>query len=165
MRRETPLALYKGLGAVLSGIVPKMAIRFASFERYKGWLADRETGVTSVGGIFVGEWVCFLVDWGEGGVCFGVHVWLRGRLTELFACWRCFCAVHRLYARMTGRTLLTFTPTLAPTLNSTCPTVPPTDYMREWPPSPLSSTLLLFNPRIDHTPIPYRHPQPASAQA
>lgn len=30
--RETPLGLYKGLGAVVSGIVPKMAIRFASFE-------------------------------------------------------------------------------------------------------------------------------------
>jgi|SRR6266850_113797 len=53
VRRETPLALYKGLGAVLSGIVPKMAIRFASFETYKGWLADRETGKTSVGNIFV----------------------------------------------------------------------------------------------------------------
>ena len=68
MRRETPLALYKGLGAVLSGIVPKMAIRFASFERYKGWLADKETGVTSVGGIFVGEWVCFGVP-GAHSVC------------------------------------------------------------------------------------------------
>jgi solute carrier family 25 citrate transporter 1 len=36
--RETPLGLYKGLGAVVSGIVPKMAIRFASFERrsYEG---------------------------------------------------------------------------------------------------------------------------------
>ena len=54
MRRETPLALYKGLGAVLSGIVPKMAIRFASFEKYKGWLADKETGKTSLGSIFVG---------------------------------------------------------------------------------------------------------------
>ena len=53
VRRETPLALYKGLGAVLSGIVPKMAIRFASFEAYKGWLADKETGKTSVGGIFI----------------------------------------------------------------------------------------------------------------
>jgi len=51
--RETPLALYKGLGAVLGGIVPKMAIRFASFERYKGWLADKETGVTPVGSIFI----------------------------------------------------------------------------------------------------------------
>jgi len=53
VRRETPLALYKGLGAVLSGIVPKMAIRFASFEAYKGWLADKSTGKTSVAGIFI----------------------------------------------------------------------------------------------------------------
>ncbi|KAI0077184.1 mitochondrial carrier [Panus rudis PR-1116 ss-1] len=53
VRRETPLALYKGLGAVLSGIVPKMAVRFASFEAYKGWLADPQTGVTSVGNIFL----------------------------------------------------------------------------------------------------------------
>jgi hypothetical protein len=53
VRRETPLALYKGLGAVLSGIVPKMAIRFASFETYKRWLADPETGKTSVGNIFL----------------------------------------------------------------------------------------------------------------
>lgn len=54
VQRETPLALYKGLGAVLSGIVPKMAIRFASFETYKGWLADKTTGETSVGNIFIG---------------------------------------------------------------------------------------------------------------
>ncbi|KAH7925295.1 mitochondrial carrier [Leucogyrophana mollusca] len=53
VKRETPLALYKGLGAVLAGIVPKMAIRFASFEAYKGWLADKETGKTSVGNIFL----------------------------------------------------------------------------------------------------------------
>ncbi|KAI0821156.1 mitochondrial carrier [Irpex lacteus] len=52
-RRETPLALYKGLGAVLSGIVPKMAVRFASFEAYKDWLADKETGKTSIGNIFI----------------------------------------------------------------------------------------------------------------
>jgi solute carrier family 25 (mitochondrial citrate transporter), member 1 len=49
VKRETPLALYKGLGAVLSGIVPKMAIRFASFETYKGWM-----GNSSVGNIFIG---------------------------------------------------------------------------------------------------------------
>lgn len=54
VQRETPLALYKGLGAVLSGIVPKMAIRFASFETYKEWLADKSTGKTSVGNIFIG---------------------------------------------------------------------------------------------------------------
>jgi len=53
VRRETPLALYKGLGAVLSGIVPKMSIRFASFEAYKRWLSDKNTGKTSVGGIFL----------------------------------------------------------------------------------------------------------------
>lgn len=34
-----------------------MAIRFASFEAYKGWLADKETGKTSVGGIFLGAWL------------------------------------------------------------------------------------------------------------
>ncbi|EPE25000.1 Mitochondrial carrier [Glarea lozoyensis ATCC 20868] len=43
-RKETPLALYKGLGAVTTGIVPKMAIRFTSFEAYKRMLADKETG-------------------------------------------------------------------------------------------------------------------------
>ncbi|KAG9002837.1 hypothetical protein FRB94_003640 [Tulasnella sp. JGI-2019a] len=53
VRRETPLALYKGLGAVLSGIVPKMAIRFAAFETYKNALADKSTGKTSMGGVFV----------------------------------------------------------------------------------------------------------------
>ncbi|KAH8827927.1 mitochondrial carrier domain-containing protein [Flagelloscypha sp. PMI_526] len=53
VKRETPLALYKGLGAVLSGIVPKMATRFASFEAYKGWLADKDTGKTSTGSIFL----------------------------------------------------------------------------------------------------------------
>lgn len=39
VKRETPLGLYKGLGAVLTGIVPKMAIRFTSFEWYKQLLA------------------------------------------------------------------------------------------------------------------------------
>lgn len=55
VQRETPLALYKGLGAVLSGIVPKMSIRFASFEAYKGWLADKDTGNNTVGSIFIGQ--------------------------------------------------------------------------------------------------------------
>lgn len=64
VRRETPLALYKGLGAVLSGIVPKMAIRFASFETYKGWLADSTTGDTKVGNIFIGKLVR---TWVSGG--------------------------------------------------------------------------------------------------
>lgn len=55
VKRETPLALYKGLGAVLSGIIPKMAIRFAAFETYKNGLADKETGKTSTGMVFVGK--------------------------------------------------------------------------------------------------------------
>ncbi|KAB5517463.1 mitochondrial carrier domain-containing protein [Coniochaeta sp. 2T2.1] len=47
VKRETPLGLYKGLGAVMTGIVPKMAIRFTSFEAYKQLLADKETGSVS----------------------------------------------------------------------------------------------------------------------
>jgi solute carrier family 25 citrate transporter 1 len=47
IKRETPLGLYKGLGAVLTGIVPKMAIRFTSFEAYKQLLANKETGAAS----------------------------------------------------------------------------------------------------------------------
>ncbi|KAI9318107.1 mitochondrial carrier domain-containing protein [Dichotomocladium elegans] len=51
-KNESFWALYKGLGAVIAGIVPKMAIRFSSFELYKGWLAN-EDGVTSRTGIFL----------------------------------------------------------------------------------------------------------------
>lgn len=47
VKKETPLALYKGLGAVMTGIVPKMAIRFTSFEWYKQLLADKSTGSVS----------------------------------------------------------------------------------------------------------------------
>lgn len=62
-RRETPLALYKGLGAVLSGIVPKMAIRFASFEAYKDFLADKSTGQTSTGMVFFGKSPLAIFNW------------------------------------------------------------------------------------------------------
>merc|ERR1712014_513290 len=41
-RKETPLGLYKGLGAVLTGIIPKMAIRFTSYESYKQMLAGED---------------------------------------------------------------------------------------------------------------------------
>lgn len=41
------MGLYKGLGAVLTGIVPKMAIRFTSYEKYKQVLADKDGVVTS----------------------------------------------------------------------------------------------------------------------
>lgn len=45
-RKETPLGLYKGLGAVLTGIVPKMAIRFTSYEWYKQMLAKTDGSIT-----------------------------------------------------------------------------------------------------------------------
>lgn len=55
IKRETPLGLYKGLGAVLTGIVPKMAIRFTSYEWYKQMLANSEgmvTGQATFAGMF-----------------------------------------------------------------------------------------------------------------
>ena len=47
VKKETPLGLYKGLGAVVTGIVPKMAIRFTSYEWYKQLLANKDGIVTS----------------------------------------------------------------------------------------------------------------------
>ncbi|SPO01003.1 probable succinate-fumarate transporter [Cephalotrichum gorgonifer] len=54
VRRETPLGLYKGLGAVVTGIVPKMAIRFTSFEAYKQALADSTGKVSGKATFFAG---------------------------------------------------------------------------------------------------------------
>lgn len=51
-RNEGFIALYKGLGAVCIGIVPKMAIRFSSFEYYKTWF-KRPDGSISTGATFV----------------------------------------------------------------------------------------------------------------
>ncbi|KAL1965711.1 hypothetical protein VTN77DRAFT_5211 [Rasamsonia byssochlamydoides] len=53
VRKETALGLYKGLGAVLGGIIPKMAIRFTSYEYYKQLLADKETGAISRKSTFI----------------------------------------------------------------------------------------------------------------
>ncbi|ORY38198.1 mitochondrial carrier [Rhizoclosmatium globosum] len=53
VQKEGFFSLYKGLGAVLGGIVPKMAIRFSSFEAYKDLLADKQTGSISSAGIFI----------------------------------------------------------------------------------------------------------------
>ena len=54
VKRETALGLYKGLGAVLTGIVPKMAIRFTSYEWYKQLLADKD-GMVSSKSTFMGK--------------------------------------------------------------------------------------------------------------
>lgn len=54
VKRETPLGLYKGLGAVVTGIVPKMAIRFSSFEFYKSmWPKNSDTGKIVPMGVFL----------------------------------------------------------------------------------------------------------------
>lgn len=52
-QKESILGLYKGLGAVISGIVPKMSIRFASFETYKGWMSNKRTGQVSSSATFL----------------------------------------------------------------------------------------------------------------
>lgn len=52
------LSLYKGLGAVVTGIVPKMAIRFSSFEFFKTKFADANGFASSpaifMAGLFAG---------------------------------------------------------------------------------------------------------------
>jgi len=54
VKKETPLGLYKGLGAVVTGIVPKMAIRFSSFEFYKSLAPiNSGTGKISPSGVFL----------------------------------------------------------------------------------------------------------------
>ena len=57
VQKEGFLSLYKGLGAVVSGIVPKMAIRFSSFEYFKEQMADKKTGQVSAMGNFMGMYV------------------------------------------------------------------------------------------------------------
>lgn len=54
VRAESFFALYKGLGAVVAGIVPKMAIRFSSFEYYKSLLADANGKVSTSSTFFAG---------------------------------------------------------------------------------------------------------------
>ena len=49
VQRETVFGLYKGLGAVMTGIVPKMAIRFTAYEWYKQLLADQNGHISSAG--------------------------------------------------------------------------------------------------------------------
>lgn len=55
VKGEGLFALYKGLTPVVSGIVPKMAIRFSSFEQYKVWLGavDPVTGKSNLGKVFI----------------------------------------------------------------------------------------------------------------
>jgi len=54
INRETPLALYKGIGAVTIGIIPKMAIRFTSYEYYKELLTSPDGTLHSRGTFMAG---------------------------------------------------------------------------------------------------------------
>lgn len=59
VQREGFFALYKGLSAVYTGIIPKMAIRFVSFEQYKDLLAaysplGKSTTATFTAGLLSG---------------------------------------------------------------------------------------------------------------
>lgn len=65
VKRETPLGLYKGLGAVVTGIVPKMAIRFTSYEWYKQLLASEDGTVSGEATFFGKETSCDTVKESE----------------------------------------------------------------------------------------------------
>jgi solute carrier family 25 (mitochondrial citrate transporter), member 1 len=58
INREGFRALYKGLSAVYTGIIPKMAIRFVSFEQYlewgKQWNGGPSTSITFTAGLASG---------------------------------------------------------------------------------------------------------------
>jgi solute carrier family 25 citrate transporter 1 len=54
IQKESFPALYKGLTAVYMGIVPKMAVRFSSFESYKQMLAGPDGKVSQVATFFAG---------------------------------------------------------------------------------------------------------------
>ncbi|CUM67953.1 uncharacterized protein PRCAT00005666001 [Priceomyces carsonii] len=58
VQKEGFLSLYKGLGAVVIGIVPKMAIRFSSYEFYRSLLFNKDgsisTGNTFIAGVGAG---------------------------------------------------------------------------------------------------------------
>uniref|UniRef100_A0A093V6L8 Succinate/fumarate mitochondrial transporter n=1 Tax=Talaromyces marneffei PM1 TaxID=1077442 RepID=A0A093V6L8_TALMA len=53
VRNEGFFGLYNGLGAVIGGIIPKMAIRFTSYEYYKRLLTDKDTMKISRNGTFL----------------------------------------------------------------------------------------------------------------
>ncbi|KAL3929465.1 MAG: hypothetical protein SGBAC_012195 [Bacillariaceae sp.] len=66
VQKDGFLALYRGLTAVYTGIVPKMAIRFLTFEQYKDWLSSytplgRSTSATFTAGLFAGLTEAILV--------------------------------------------------------------------------------------------------------
>lgn len=65
VQREGFTALYKGLTAVYTGIIPKMAIRFVSFEQYREWgqsmAGGPSTAITFTAGLASGLTEAILV--------------------------------------------------------------------------------------------------------
>lgn len=65
VQKETFLSLYKGLGAVVLGIVPKMGIRFQLYEFYRSLLKNEQgqisTGSTFLAGVGAGVTEAVLV--------------------------------------------------------------------------------------------------------
>ncbi|KAI8892890.1 mitochondrial carrier domain-containing protein [Globomyces pollinis-pini] len=54
IQKEGFPSLYKGIGAVLTGMVPKMAIRFTSYDIYKEILTDQAGNITYTGVFLAG---------------------------------------------------------------------------------------------------------------
>ncbi|CCH62732.1 hypothetical protein TBLA_0I00740 [Henningerozyma blattae CBS 6284] len=52
-KNEGFVALYKGLGAVVIGIIPKMAIRFSSYEMFRNLLTDPQTKTITTANTFI----------------------------------------------------------------------------------------------------------------
>ena len=66
VQKDGFIGLYRGLTAVYTGIVPKMALRFLTFEQYKDWLSTytslgRSTSATFTAGLFAGLTEAILV--------------------------------------------------------------------------------------------------------
>ncbi|KAI4123608.1 MAG: hypothetical protein LQ341_007178, partial [Variospora aurantia] len=65
IRSEGARGLYRGLGIVLMGMIPKVAIRFSTFEMYQQLLADKTSGQISGPSTFAGMFRMFRMHCGE----------------------------------------------------------------------------------------------------
>ena len=54
--QHSPLAFYRGFGPVITGIIPKMGIRFASFELYKSILGRSTQEPLTDKQVFLGQY-------------------------------------------------------------------------------------------------------------
>lgn len=75
-------SLYRGLGPVLGGIIPKMAIRFTSYEYYKRLLTDKDTMKISRNGIFLGTPPLTALSYMEAKLWHSITAGLAAGITE-----------------------------------------------------------------------------------